>query len=400
MLKALAEEYPAEPELGRTASSVFRSLAYFDPRKTSEAVKIEENLLAANPGSREILARIGDIYSDRELFSQAAPYWERIPKVAPGESGGYLEAATIYWDYYDFDNALRLLEEGRKKLGDVSLYGYEEGAIFEGKRDYPHAIREYANAALAANGESPALNRLLELARRPKFRDLVDQESERLASVSQYSMSGVNLRVRVLETENRKPELAAFLDAAIANATTIEQAAELESLAQQKSLENVRQHALEKQAALATDPVTRLQLRYALVRLYEARKDFASAQRNIEALYRDNPKILGVVRATVDFYWRVKLYPQAITVLQQAAKDAYPELGKQFTFEAARKSTEARQYAQARALLEPLLKDSPYDSQYLAAMADTYAQAGDQQGLKQFYLDKIALFRNAPLICR
>ena len=397
VLKALADVYPAEPELGRTASSVFRSLAYFDPGKTGVAVKIEENLLTANPGSREILARIGDIYSDRELFSQAAPYWERIPKVAPGESGGYLEAATIYWDYYDFDNALRLLEEGRKKLRDESLYGYEEGAIYEGKRDYAHAIREYANAALAANGESPALSRLLELGRRPKFRDLVDQESERLASVSKYSMAGVNLRVRVLEAGNRKPELAAFLDAAIVNATTIEQAAELESLAQQKSLENVRQHALEKQAALATDPVTRLQLRYALVRLYETHKDLTSAQRNIEALYRDNPKILGVVRATIDFYWRVKLYSQAITVLQQAAKDAYPELGKQFTFEAARKSTETRQYAQARALLEPLLKESPYDSQYLAAMADTYAQAGDQQGLKQFYLDKIALFRNAPL---
>lgn len=397
VLRALADEYPAEPELGRTASSVFRSLAYFDPSKTGVAVKIEENLLAANPGSTEILARIGDIYSDRELFSQAALYWERIPKVAPGESGGYLEAATIYWDYYDFGKALRVLEEGRKKLGDEGLYGYEEGAIYEGQRDYSHAIHEYANAALAANGESPAQNRLLELARRPKFRNLVNQETERLASESWYAMPAVRLRVRVLETENRKPELAEFLDAAVNTATTIEQAAEIETLAQQKSLENVRQHALEKQAALATDPVTRLQLCYALVRLYESHKDFASAQRNIEALYRENPKIVGVVRGTIDFYWRVKLYPQAIGVLQRAAKDAYPELGKQFTFEAARKSTEARQYQQARGLLEPLLKDSPFDSQYLAAMADTYAQAGDQRGLKQFYLDKIALFRNAPL---
>ena len=120
------------------------------------------------------------------------------------------------------------------------------------------------------------------------------------------------------------------------------------NLAQQKSLEDVRQRALEKQAALATDPVTRLQLRYSLVRLYETRKDFAAAQQNIEALYNENPKILGVVRSTVDFYWSVKLYPQAIAVLQQAAKDAYPELGKQFTFEAARKSTVSHQYQQAR----------------------------------------------------
>jgi predicted Zn-dependent protease len=397
VLKALAGVYPAEPELDRAASSVYRSLAYLDPAYTTTAVQIESNLLAANPSSTEILARIGDIYSDREMFAQAAPYWERIPKVAPGESSGYLEAATIYWDYFDFDNALRLLNEGRKNLGDDNLYGYEEGAIYEGKREYTRAIQEYANAALAASGESPALNRLLDLSRKPKYRELVNQTTEKLALASHYSLLAVQLRVRVLEAENRSPEMSAFLDAAVANATTIEQASELESLAQQKSLEDVRQRALEKQAALATDPVTRLQLRYALVRLYENRKDFASAQRNIEALYRDSPKILGVVRATVDFYWRVKLYPQAIQVLQQAAKDAHPELCKQFTFEAARKSTEARQYQQARDLLAQLLKDSPYDSQYLAAMADTYAAAGDQQALKQFYMDKIALFRNAPL---
>jgi predicted Zn-dependent protease len=397
VLKALAEEYPAEVELDRTASSVCRSLAYFDAPMTDVAVKIESSLLAANPGSTEILARIGDIYSDRERFAQAAPYWERIPKVAPGESGGYLEAATIYWDYFDFENAQRLLEEGRKKLGDDTLYGYEAGAIFENRREYARAIHEYARVAVAGGGESPAVNRLLTLAGRPKFRDLVDRETEKLAIASGFASPALYLRVRVLETQNRKPELVSFLDAAVKNATTIEQAAEIENLAQQKSLETVRQQALEKQAALATDPVTRLQLRYALVHLYESRKDFASAQRNIETLYRENPKILGVVRSTVDFYWRVKLYPQAIAVLLQAGKDAYPELGKQFTFEAARKSTEARQFAQARDLLAQLLKDSPYDSQYLAAMADTYGQAGDQQGLKQFYLEKIALFRSAPL---
>ncbi len=396
-LKALAEEYPAEAGLDRKASSVYRSLAYFEGAKTDVAVKIESNLLAANPGSREILARIGDIYSDREMFAQAAPYWERIPKVAPGDSAEYLEAATIYWDYFDFDNALRLLEEGRKNLGDDTLYSYEAGAIYENKRDYSRAIHEYARGALAAGAESPAANRLLELARRPRRRELVDRESEKLATDSNFAGPAVELRVRVLETQNRKPELASFLEAVLKNTTTIEKAAEVESLAQQKSLEMVREHALEKEAALAADPVTRLQLRYALVHLYESRKDFASAQRNIETLYRENPKILGVVRSTVDFYWRVKLYPQAIAVLLGAAKDAYPELSKQFSFEAARKATEARQFEQARELLAHLLEDSPYDSQYLAAMADTYAQAGDPLGLKQFYLEKIALFRNPPL---
>ena len=395
--KALAEVYPAEQQLDRTASSVYRSLAYFDPAKTAIAAKVEENLLAANPGNTEILARIGDIYSDRDLFQRAAPYWERIPNVSPGESGGYLEAATIYWDYFDFDNALRLLDEGRKKLGNPTLYGYEEGAIYEIRKDYPRAVQEYAAAAVSGGGDSPAMGRLIELARRPKLRDLANETTEKLTVDSRYALPAINLRLRVLEAANRAPEMGAFLAAALEHAGTMEQAAAIESIAQQRSLEAIRQKALEKQAALATDPVTRMQLRYALVRFYESKKDFAAAQRNIEALYQANPKILGVVRSTVDFYWRVKLYPQAITVLRQAAKDAYPQLSTQFLFEAARKSTEAKDFQVARGLLDNLLKGSPYDSQYLAAMADTYAQAGDAPGLKQFYLDKIALFRNAPL---
>ncbi|MGA7077673.1 MAG: hypothetical protein WBY61_03060, partial [Terriglobales bacterium] len=397
VLKTLAAQYPAEPEIARTASSVYRSLAYFEPADTAVAVRIEDNLLQANPRDTEIMARIGDIYADREHFADAAPYWERIPQVVPGQSGGYLEAATIYWDYYDFDNALRVLHEGRDRLHDPNLYAYEAGAIYENQRDYAHAVEEYVRGSLSGLPDSPAELRLLALARRPKYRDLVDQATARVAEPPDPSMSAVFLRVKVLEAENRNPEVEALLDSLAARATTIEQAQTIENLAQQKSLEAVRQHVLEKESALTTDPVTRLQLRYALIQLYESRKDFQSAEKNVAALYRENPKILGVVRSTVDFYWRTKNYPHAISVLLQAAKDAYPDLSKQFTYEAARKSTDAKEYPQARDLLTQLLKDSPYNAEYLAAMADAYAQAGDDHGLQQFYADKIALFRNASL---
>ncbi len=396
-LVALAAEYPADAELGETASAVHRSLAYFDPTKTDVAVRLENDLLAANPGHTEYLERIGDIYADRALFAQAAPYWERIPQATPGEPTGYLEAATIYWDYFDYDNALRLLDEGRQKLANDSLYRYESGAIYEGKRDYQRAIQEYVQGALAPGTQSLAGQRLLALARRPQLRTTVTKELAAPARSANASLAAVSLYARVLAAQNRKQDLEAFLTSAVDAAATLEQAGDLENLAEQQSLDAVRARALEKEASLAFDPVARLQFRYTLVRLYEGRKDFAAARKNVEALYRENPKILGVVRSTVDFYWRMKLYPQAIAVLLQAANDAQPDLAKQFRYEAARKSTEQHLYTQARGLLTDLLKDSPYDSNYLAAMSETYAQAGDQQGLKQFYLDHIAQFRSAPL---
>jgi len=395
-LKSLAAQYPAEIEIARAASSVYRSLAYFDPSGTTIAARIEDNLAQENPRDTETLARIGDIYADRDQFTQAAPYWERIPQVSPGQQGGYLEAATIYWDYYDFDDALRLLHEGRDHLSNPNLYSYEAGAVYENKRDYPHAIEEYVKGALE-NAGSSAEFRLLALARRPKFRDLADRTTANIAAQPNPPMAAVYLRVKILEAQSRKQDMESFLDGVANNATSIEQAEDIETLAEQKSLETVRQHALEKQIALTADPVTRLQLRYALIRLYEGRKDFQSAERNVEALYRENPKILGVVRSTVDFYWRTKNSAQAISVLLQATKDAYPDLSKQFAYEAARKATDAKEYRQARDLLIQLLENDPYNGEYLAAMADAYARAGDDHGLQQFYTDKIALFRNPSL---
>ena len=55
---------------------------------------------------------------------------------------------------------------------------------------------------------------------------------------------------------------------------------------------------------------------------------------------------------TVDFnYWPMKMQAQAIDVLRQAAKEAYPDLSRQFNFEAARKLTEAKRFPEARDLL-------------------------------------------------
>ena len=275
VLKSLAAQYPAEAEIAHAASSVYRSLAYFEPADTAVAAKIEDNFLQANPGDTETMARIGDIYADRELFAQAAPYWERIPQVAPGQSSGYLEAATIYWDYFDFDNALRLLGKGRDALANPSLYAYEAGAIYENQRDYPQAIDEYVKGALRRSGlvggtrvcfswrgdPSSAISSIRAQRRSLRLAESCNGSSQpasesvwrrRTASRS-WSHSWIRSRTARLPSSRRKKSRPSR---------------------NRKSLETVRQHAIEKQAALTTDPVTRLQLRYALIQLVRRAQRF------------------------------------------------------------------------------------------------------------------------------
>ena len=211
VLKSLAAQYPAEAEIGHTASSVYRSLAYFEPADTAIAAKIEDNLLQANPTDTEIMARIGDIYADREQFAQAAPYWERIPQVAPGQSAGYLEAATIYWDYFDFDNALRLLGKGRERLGQ------SESVRLRSRRDLRKPARlsarhrrvreRRAERRSGVVGGTPACcnwragrsSATWSIRARPSWPTLPNPP-----------MPAVYLRVKVLEAQNRKPEMECF----------------------------------------------------------------------------------------------------------------------------------------------------------------------------------------------
>ena len=171
----------------------------------------------------------------------------------------------------------------------------------------------------------------------------------------------------------------------------------IQQTASSAPLSAAAQLALQRQADITHDPVDRIRLRLQLVRLYESHKDIAAARRIVEAVYTDNPAILGVVRATVDFYWRNQLQDQAIGALQRAAASANPGLRTQFTLEAARKATAAKQFARARQILEPLLRADAFNAEYLATLADTWAQAGDDRALRDFYTATIEQIERAPI---
>jgi len=109
--ESLAAQYPAELKSVITASSVFRSLACFDPADTTIA-QDRRRPAAGQPTDTEIMARIGDIYADREQVRASRALLGAHSAGCSRPSGGYLEAATIYWDYFDFDNAMRLLGKG------------------------------------------------------------------------------------------------------------------------------------------------------------------------------------------------------------------------------------------------------------------------------------------------
>jgi tetratricopeptide (TPR) repeat protein len=399
---ALAAQYPGDRSIVLRAAAVDRSLAAYRPEFAAKAVALVENVVKYSPGNRAALTEAGEIYADRERFSQARPYWNRIPQVEPGNADGYLEAATVFWDYFQFDDALRLLAEGRQKLSDPALYAYQAGAIYENKGDYDRAIEEYVKGALTTHSArderaSPARSRLLQLTRRPALRPAIEVRTAALVTGGNPDRAAVALRLAILEQQNRRDDEAAFLLSLSRGTSSPELLDDMGAAAARLGFENVRESVLERQIALASDDVERIRLRLALARYYESKPDIAAARAVVEDVLRANPAILGVVRAATDFYWRNHLPEQAVDTLAAAARASNAVFKKQFTFEAAQKAADSGKYPRARDLLAELLAGEPFNADYLAAMADTYARAGEYQQLRDFYAGKIADMSHAPI---
>ena len=397
VIDALAAEFPADLELNQRTGSLHRSLSYADARETDAAARTVNLLSRYDPRSRAALTTLGEIHADREQYDRARAHWDRLPDIEPGNPAGYLEAATVFWDYYQFDDALRIISQGRTKLRDPALYAYEAGAIYEGLRQPGRAIDEYMSGALAAEGGSPARSRLLRLAARQAYRELADRATAAAADGSAPPTSAVSLRIAVLEAQGRRDDLERFLVALLDRTSSLELMTDIGSHAARLGFESVRTSSLVRQIDAMQDPIDKLQLRYALVRLHESRGEPDAARKALDAVYAGNPRILGVVRQTADYYWRHKQGREAIAVLTRAASESYPALKRQFTFEAAIKSTQIADYARARELLEPLRADDPFNADYLAAVADTYALAKDDGSLRDFYTSTIDAMRRAPL---
>ena len=393
---ALAAEYPAEEELGKTAASLYRSLAYFHPEDTDKAVAIEARLLSADPGNLERMARIGDIYADRGRMTDAAPYWLRMAEARPGEADGYLQSATVFWDYFDFDSALTQLQKGRERLQQPALYSFEAGAIRESQNDLPAAIKEYAAGALADADSSQSRTRLITLARRAGAQPLIEARTADLLHGATPTPAAISLRIAILEATHRTAAIPQELQQAIAHADSFAVLDELTSEARSHGLHMVEADALRRQIELTEDSVRKIELRYQLVDLL-GQSNAGAADAELNAIYREHPRVLGVVRSTVDYDWEHNHRAEAVARLLEAAQVAYPDLKDRFELEAASKLTELGEYARAEKLLAAQLARKPLDAAAENALANNYANSGNQAALEAFYKERLALIQSAQL---
>src|SRR5260370_38780071 len=95
-------------------------------------------------------------------YKRARGEWEQLIALGRGRSKTYLDTATIYWDYFQYDDALRTIKALRRQTNDESLYAFQAGVILEDKHQSSAALTEYIKAL--SDNESQA-ERVSDIAR-------------------------------------------------------------------------------------------------------------------------------------------------------------------------------------------------------------------------------------------
>ncbi len=134
-----------------------------------------------------------------------------------------------------------------------------------------------------------------------------------------------------------------------------------------------------------------------LAAFHESHGDVKEAARELNTLSTQNPELLSIIRANVDFYWRQKDYRRSVSILTSAASRAQEPFASELRSEASRKAADSGDYSTARQLLDQLLADDPYNGDLLGQKAATFARANDNAGLLQFYTHELEAFGNSSL---
>src|SRR6185503_12398088 len=114
--------YPNSPEFAERLVNFTRSLGQHNQRFLEESATISHALANAAPSVASYRTRAGEIQAELGDYNKARAEWEQLIPIAKGDEEAYLDTATIYWDYFQYDDALRTIHTLRREMDDSTLY--------------------------------------------------------------------------------------------------------------------------------------------------------------------------------------------------------------------------------------------------------------------------------------
>ena len=382
----LVANYPGEHQYAMRLADLARSFGQQDQGFYDESAQVLSRMAEIYPSDHDYRIKAGEAYAERGEFQLAGEQWNHLVSLEPGERNTYLEVATVYWDYYQYDQSIRVLKDLRTKSDDPTIFAYRLGAVYEGKGDMDSAINEYIKVLPEpGEGRGTVTKRLAQLSKRKGLADKITAAYNKAHAehpddwqlvigyaLYQVQREETGYALATLRTEVTKSRDITFLET-------------MRSLFQNILRPEDQQLAITRLAAVARDEREAMMYNLQLASFMEHNKQGDAAIKVIDKLVADYPANVGVVEESGEFYWRAGLKDKAIDLYKRTLAASRGVNRRRFTLELAQHQVDAGHAADGEATLRTFYADNKLDPGIFAALTKTLGIEKKQDDLATLY---------------
>lgn len=378
--------YPGEPQYADRLADLTRSFGKQDDKLYEESARVLAQMADIYPARHEYRVKAGEVYAELGDFKRAGEQWDTLVRMEPGNRETFLEVATIYWDYYQFDNAIRVLKDLRTVSGDQSIYAYRLGAVYEAKGDMDSAIAEYIKVLPEqGEGRDTVARRLAQLSRRTGMADKINAayQSARSANPEQWQ-SIIGYAVYLAE-RNRQADALAHLRSEVDRSTNVAFLESVRDLFRTILRPEDEQQVITRLSSVARDEREAMMYRLQLAAFLERQNKREAAITTIDRLVADYPTNLGVVEESAQFYWRAGLVDKSLDLYKRTLARARGSNRRALTLQLARRQSEANKLQDAEATLRAFYNENRSDTEVFGELARTLGAQNRLADLADLY---------------
>src|SRR6185295_15885253 len=396
--RQLVANYPGEPQYADRLADLTRSFGQQSEKLYEESARVFSGMADIYPGDHSYRIKAGEVYAQLGDFKRAGDEWNKLTQLEPGERNTYLEVATVYWDYYQFDQAVRVLKDLRNVTGDQTIYAYRLGAVYEGKGDMDSAIAEYVKVlSEPGDGRDTVSKRLAQLSKRSGLAEKIAAAYERAhaADPSNWQLA-IGYASYQAEREHEADALAMLR-------TEVEKSSDVAFLETVRDLFRAilrpedEQHVIARLAAVARDEREAMMYRLQLASFLERHGQVDAAIASIDKLVGEYPTNVGVVEESAQFYWRAGLLDKSLDLYKRTLARSLGNNKRSFTLLLARRQISADKLAEAEATLRAFYNDNRSDTEVFGELARTLGVENKLNDLAALYQEAFKEARGAGL---
>jgi tetratricopeptide (TPR) repeat protein len=395
--------YPNSPEFAERLINFTRSFGQHNRRFLEESAAVSRSFADASPSVAAYRVRAGEVQAELGDYTKARAEWEQLIPLARADHDTYLDTATIYWDYFQYDDALRTIHTLRKQAKDATLYAFQAAVILEDKHQLREALKEYVRALVTSDNYGDdsfrARKRLVTLSRQPGVSNQIaaDFIQERRRD---ESGNFVLVYADFLDHAQRWPEAARLLRDAVARSNSADFLRGARSLFNDHDDVAGQVAALQRLIVTATDRRADIARRLTLAELYGKNHQPAQAGGVLRTLVQKYPTNYGVLTESADSCWRLGLRSNSLGILQSGMQRGIGKFHYLFGRKLAARNVELQNFSAAQAVLEKLNSEDRLNTDVFHELAKVYVRTGNQQKLRTAFSANIEAIKKQDIDTR